>query len=105
MIRSGARAIGRLVDRMASNLGDARDVSHLVDVRPLRSSEIDVVSSRLNPARNAATHESRLKLQNDGILVYLIAWIDEVTGWARHVAMGRPDRNAETTHRNSVSVR
>ncbi len=78
MIRSGAKAIGRLVDRMASNLGDARDVSHLVDVRPLRGSEIDVVSSRLNPARNVATHESRLKLQNDGMLAYLIAWIDEM---------------------------
>ena len=63
---------------MASSIGGAEDVSHLVDVRPLRSSEIDVVSSRLNPARNAATHESRLKLQNDGTLVYLIAWIDEM---------------------------
>lgn len=78
MIRAGTRAIGRLVDKMASSIGGAEDVSHLVDVRPLRNSEIDVVSSRLNPARNEATHESRLKLQNDGMLVYLIAWIDEM---------------------------
>ena len=32
----------------------------------------------LNAARNAATHEARLKLQDDGMLLYLIAWIDEM---------------------------
>ena len=78
MIRASTRAIGRLVDKMASNLGGAGDVSHLVDVRPLRRSEIDAVAENLNAARNAATHEARLKLQDDGMLLYLIAWIDEM---------------------------
>ena len=77
MIRASTRAISRLVDKMASNLGGAGDVSHLVDVRPLRRPDIEVVAASLNPARNAATHEARVKLQDDGILIYLIAWIDE----------------------------
>ena len=52
-------------------------MSHLVEVRPLRSNELEIVAERLNPARNFATHRSRLKLQDDDFLVYLIAWIGE----------------------------
>ena len=77
MIRAGTKAIARLVDSIASNGASSSDLSHLIDVRPLRSSEIEVVAASLNPARNAETHRARLKLQHDGTLVYLIAWIGD----------------------------
>ena len=77
MIRAGTKAIARFVDSIASNGASHSDLSHLIDVRPLQSSEIDLIAAELNPARNAATHRARLKLQHDGILVYLIAWIGD----------------------------
>ena len=77
MIRAGARVLTRLVDRIAFNIEGAGDVSHLVDVRPLQSHEVDIVASELNPARDVKTHNGRLKLQDDGMLTYLIGWIDE----------------------------
>jgi ribosomal protein S18 acetylase RimI-like enzyme len=77
MISATAKAITRLVDKAASGLTVPADLSHLVDVRPLRSYEVDIVAAQLNAARNAATHRSRLKLQEDGVLVYLIAWIGD----------------------------
>ena len=77
MIRGSTRAVVRLLDKIALNLKNPGDLSHLVDVRPLKSSEIDIVAARLNPARNFATHKGRMQLQNDGMLVYLIAWMGE----------------------------
>ena len=77
MIRAGTKAISKLVDKLAFGQAASGDVSHLVDIRPLRRHEIETVASELNPARNAATHRSRLNLQDDGTLVYLIAWIEE----------------------------
>ena len=76
MIRAGTKAISKLIDKLAVGLSESGDLSHLVDVRPLRRSEIDVVARKLNPARNEATHRGRLTLQDDGMLVYLFAWID-----------------------------
>ena len=77
MIRASTRAITRLVDKFAVNLDVPADISHAVDVRPIRSGEIHVVAETLNPARNFATHRSRFQLQEDGVLLYLIAWIGE----------------------------
>ena len=77
MIRAGTRALSRLVDKISLNVATSEDLSHLVDVRMLLSREVDIVASELNPARNAETHRGRLKLQHDGTLVYLIAWIGE----------------------------
>ncbi len=77
MIRAGTAAVAKLVDRLKLDNSSYADISHLVDVRPLRRSEIPIVTSRLNPARNETTHQARLQLQNDGMLVYLIAWIDD----------------------------
>ena len=77
MIRAGTKAISKLVDKFAYGQVASGDVSHLVDVRPLRRHEIDIVGAELNPARNASTHRARLSLQDDGTLVYLIAWIDQ----------------------------
>lgn len=76
MIRAGTRAISKLVDRIAFGQADSGDVSHLVDVRPLRRHEIETIAENLNPARNAATHRARLNLQDDGTLIYLIAWVE-----------------------------
>lgn len=78
MIRAGTRAISKLVDRLTFGQESTGDVSHLVEVRQLRSHEVDTVAKELNPARNAATHRARLNLQDDGMLVYLIAWIGDV---------------------------
>ena len=77
MIRASTKAISKLVDKFAFGQAASWDVSHLVEVRPLRRHEIDIVGSNLNPARNAATHRARLSLQDDGTLVYLIAWIED----------------------------
>ena len=77
MIRAGTRALSRLVDKISLNVTSSEDLSHLVDVRMLLSREVDIVASELNPARNVATHRGRLKLQHDGTLVYLIAWIGD----------------------------
>ena len=77
MIRAGTRVLARLADRIAWNLTNSGDLSHLVDVRPLQNGEIGKVADELSPARNVATHKGRLKLQDDGMLVYLIAWIGE----------------------------
>ncbi len=77
MIRAGTKAISKLVDKLAFGQALSGDVSHLLDVRPLRRFEIETVAAKLNPARNAATHRARLNLQDDGILVYLIAWIED----------------------------
>ena len=81
MIRASTAAISKLVDKLTMESVSSADLSHLVDVRPLRRDEIPIITSRLNPARNASTHETRLDLQSDGFLVYLIAWIgDEPVG-------------------------
>ena len=77
MIRAGTKAISKLVDKVAFGQAASGDVSHLLEVRPLRRHEIDIVGTKLNPARNAATHRARLSLQDDGTLVYLIAWIEQ----------------------------
>ncbi len=77
MIRAGTRALTKLVDKLAPGIGSTGDLSHLIEVRPLRSTELNVVAAKLNPARNLATHRSRLRLQDDGMLVYLIAWIGD----------------------------
>ena len=77
MINAGVRSVKRLVGRVAYNITPPTDLSHLVDVRPLRGYEVDTVAEKLNPARNATTHHGRLKLQEDGMLIYLIAWIGE----------------------------
>lgn len=77
MIRASARAISKLVDKFPVNLTVDADLSHAVDVRAIRRSEVNVVAEKLNPARNFATHRSRLQLQEDGVLLYLIAWIGE----------------------------
>ena len=77
MIRAGTKAISKLVDKFAFGLPSSEDLSHLVDVRPLRSNDVDIVAAELNPARNAATHRVRVALQADGMLVYLIAWIGD----------------------------
>ncbi len=77
MIRAGTKAISKLVDKLAFGQAASGDVSHLVDVRPLRRYEVETVAAQLNPARNAATHRARLNLQDNGTLVYLIAWIDD----------------------------
>ena len=77
MIRAGTKALSRLVDKIALNVTNSEDLSHLIDVRLLLSNEVDIVTSELNPARNEATHRGRLKLQHDGKLAYLIAWIGE----------------------------
>ena len=77
MIRAGTRALSRLVDKISLNVANSEDLSHLIDVRPLLSNEVDIVASELNPARNESTHRGRLKLQHDGKLAYLIAWIGE----------------------------
>lgn len=77
MIRAGTRALTKLVDRLAPGGDSTSDVSHLVEVRPLRSTELDIVADELNSARNLATHRSRLQLQDDGMLVYLIAWVGD----------------------------
>ncbi len=77
MIRAGSKAISKLVDKLAFGQATTGDVSHLVDVRPLRRHEVETVASKLNPARNASTHRARLNLQDDGTLVYLIAWIED----------------------------
>ncbi len=76
MFRAGTRAISSLVDRVTSNFAISGDLSHRVDVRPLQADEIDIVASQLNPARNAATHRGRVRLQEDGVVLYLIAWIE-----------------------------
>ena len=76
MIHGSVKVLGRLCDKINLTLTNSGDLSHLVDVRPLRRDEIRVVADELNPARNADTHRSRLSLQDDGVLVYLIAWLD-----------------------------
>ena len=76
MIRAGTKMLSLLVDRLAYGPEVSGDVSHLVEVRPLQSHEVEIVAANLNPARNASTHKSRLKLQAEGMLSYLIAWID-----------------------------
>ncbi len=78
MIQASTRAITRLLDRIALGNFETGDLSHLVDVRPLRRREVETIAKGLNPARNAATHQARLKLQDEGMLVYLIAWIDDI---------------------------
>ena len=75
MIRAGARVLTRLVDRIAFSVEGTGDVSHLVDVRPLQSHEVDIVASELNPARDVKTHNGRLKLQDDGYFD-LSHWVD-----------------------------
>ena len=77
MIRASTKAISKLVDKLVFGQAASGDVSHLVDVRPLRRHEIETVAAQLNPARNAATHSARLNLQDNGTVVYLIAWIDD----------------------------
>lgn len=77
MIRASTKAISKLVDKLVFGQAAPVDVSHLVDIRPLRRQEVESVAAQLNPARNAATHRARLKLQDSGTLVYLIAWIDD----------------------------
>lgn len=76
MIRAGSKAFSKLVDKLAFGQASSVDVSHLVEIRPLRRHEVELVASELNPARNAATHRARLNLQDDGALIYLIAWIE-----------------------------
>ena len=77
MIRASTKAISKLVDKLAFGQATSGDVSHLLEVRPLRRYEVEIVAAKLNPARNAATHHARLNLQDDGTLVYLIAWIED----------------------------
>lgn len=80
MIRVNTRAIAKLLDKFTPSPGD---LSHLIEVRPLHQSEINIVADELNPARNVATHRGRLRLQDDGMLVYLIAWLaDKPVGHA-----------------------
>ena len=45
-----------------------------VEIRPLEDDEVERVARELNPDRNAATHQTRLSLQDVDTAAYLIAW-------------------------------
>ncbi len=65
--------ISRFVDRIKDSMGKHQPAS-LVEIRPISKRDIDMVVSKLNPMRSAATHRGRLRTQNEGKLTYLIAW-------------------------------
>ncbi len=76
MIRSGLNVIARLAGRLNAAAQLPSDVSHIVEVRSLTQDDLAIVSRELNPARDLGTHTTRLGLQSEGKLEYLIAWID-----------------------------
>ena len=99
MIDGSVKVLGRLWDKIALTLTDSGDLSHLVDVRPLRRDEIRVVADELNPARNADTHRSRLESagrRSVGLPYRLVRW---KTSGSWIAAMARPDGFTETAYR------
>ena len=57
-----------------SNNSESLEPPIEVQIRPLVNNEIDIISTQLNPMRGRSTHQIRIQKQNDGTLLYLIAW-------------------------------